>query len=295
MSYRARAADFGGFLDATVRIVKYLIGSHGQICTHSLVNARLNDPRYKNYHDNIRKYGYKNVGEIVADCLGWLEMFWNGGSATRPLTKWIYPDITTSMILEIVKDLGLPTGPISTLPKNCPYPLAVCYSGHVGFFYHGKVYQSAGHSVGTIITDLSDTRYNKPWKTWYMIPYLDYEGWMPGSDQVGEEVTEMINILGKGPEVAEVQKALIALGYQGDMNPALIGSGGPKTRAALIAFQKHSGISQTGIVDEATQAALLKGLSSRSAKTDYKKLYETEKARATRLQAKVSAALAALN
>lgn len=267
MKCRARAADFGGFLDATVKVIEYLIGTRGQIITHSLIRERLNDLQYKNYHDNIRKYVYANVGKIGADCLGWLEMFWNGGSLTRPLTKWIYPDITTSMILDLVKKLGLPTGPISTLPKNCPYPLAVCYSGHVGFYYKRKVYQSAGHSVGTIITDLSDTTYNKPWKTWYVIPYLDYEGWVPGENQEGEEVQEMINILGKGPEVAEVQKALIAIGFQGEMNPALVGTGGPKTRAALAAFQKHTGLRDSGVVDEVTQAALIRALRERSADT----------------------------
>jgi hypothetical protein len=265
MSYRARAADFGGFLDFNTRQVKYIIGTRGEICTNALVTERINDPRNAKYVANLKAYGYKSVGNVVADCAGYLEMFFSGGTWQKPLHTWKYPDISTWGLLAEVKAQGLPSGPISTLPKNCPYPWAVGYEGHVGFFYLGKVYQSAGHAVGTIITDLSDTRYNKFWKTWYMIPWLDYEGWVPGGNQTGEEVQDMINILGKGPEVAEIQKALIAIGFQGEMNPTLVGTGGPKTRAALIAFQKHSGIAQTGVVDEVTQAALIRALRDRSA------------------------------
>ena len=262
MSYRARAADFGGFLDYNTGKVKYIIGTRGEICTNALVTARINDPRNAKYVANLKAYGYKNVGDVVADCAGYLEMFLSGGSWQRPLHAWKYPDISTGGLLYEVKTQGLPAGPISTLPKNCLYPIAVEYSGHVGFYYKGKVYQSAGHSVGTIVTDLLDTTYNKPWKTWYMIPWLDYEGWMPGTgeNQSGEEVQEMINILGTGPEVAAVQQALIDLGFAGDMNPTYIGTGGPKTIAALISFQKSAGIAQTGVVDEATQAALIRGL-----------------------------------
>lgn len=265
-NYRARAADFGGFLDFNTGKVKYLYATRGQICTHTLVKERLDNPAYAKYHANIRTYGYQNVGSVVADCAGYYEMFLSGGSWQKPLTTWKYPDISTWGLLAEVKAQGLPAGPIATLPKNCPYPLAVEYDGHVGFFYKGRVDQSAGHAVGTIITDLSDTRYNKVWKTWYMIPWLDYEGWTPktGANQTGEEVQEMINILSSGPVVAVIQKALIAIGFQGEMNPALVGTGGPKTRAALISFQKHSGIPQTGVVDEVTQAAIIKALIDRA-------------------------------
>ena len=264
MSYRARAADFGGFLDFNTGKVKYIIGTRGEICTNALVTARINDPRNANYAANLKAYGYKSVGSVVADCCGYYEMFLSGGSWQKPLTTWKYPDVSTWGLLAEVKAQGLPAGPIATLPKNCPYPLAVEYDGHVGFFYKGRVYQSAGHSVGTIITDLTDTRYNKFWKTWYMIPWLDYEGWVPGENQEGEEVQDMINILGNGQGVAEIQKALIAIGFQGEMNPAYIGTGGQKTKAALISFQKHSGIPQTGVVDDATQAALIRALRERS-------------------------------
>ncbi|MDD4096743.1 MAG: peptidoglycan-binding protein [Oscillospiraceae bacterium] len=262
--YRARAADFGGFLDYNTGKVKYIIGTRGEICTNTLVTARINDPRNAKYVANLKAYGYKSVGNVVADCAGYFEMFLSGGTWQRPLTKWKYPDVSTWGLLAEVKAQGLPAGPISTLPRNCPYPIAVEYSGHVGWFYKGRVYQSAGHAVGTIITDLTDTKYNKVWKTWYMIPWLDYEGWVPGENQDGEEVQDMINILGKGPEVEAIQLALIDLGFGGDMNPDLIGMGGPKTRAALISFQKDSGIPQTGVVDDATQAAIIEALIDRA-------------------------------
>ena len=260
MSYRARAADFGGFLDYNTGKVGYLRGTRGQICTNGLVKAALANPSYEKYWPTIKAYGYQWVGMVTGDCAGYYEMFLSGGSYQRPLTQWKYPDITANSLYALAKQYGLPHGRMDTLPRDCPYPIAVGYSGHVGFYYHGKVYQSASHKMGTIITDLNSTQHNKAWQYWYVIPWLDYEGWMPGSDQSGEEVQEMINILGKGPEVAAVQQALIDLGFAGEMNPTYIGTGGPKTIAALISFQKSAGIAQTGVVDEATQAALIRGL-----------------------------------
>lgn len=263
-SYRARAADFGGFLDYNTGKVGYIIGSRGEICTNTLVTERINDTRYAKYAANLKSYGYRWVGKVVADCAGYYEMFLSGGSWQKPLVAWKYPDTTANTLYTLAKQFGLPHGPMDTLPIDCPYPLAVGYPGHVGFYYHRKVYQNAGHKVGTMKTELNDTTHNKAWQYWYVIPWLDYEGWVPGDNQKGEEDGHMIDILGSGPELAIIQQTLIDVGFKGDMNPERLGTGGPRTKAALIAFQKHYGFPETGVVDEATQAGLLRAIKGQS-------------------------------
>ena len=57
----------------------------------------------------------------------------------------------------------------------------------------------------------------------------------------------------KGEAVKEVQEMLIAQGY---LDGAADGAFGPKTEAAVLAFQKDNGLDATGIVGEATYNAL---------------------------------------
>ena len=99
--YRARAADFGGFLSSTVGAVKYLIGTRGEIITQSKIKSVLSDPAYSKYHANVKKYAYNNVGKIGADCNGWFEMFMNGGRLDNPLSSWKYPDTTSNGVFAL--------------------------------------------------------------------------------------------------------------------------------------------------------------------------------------------------
>lgn len=60
--------------------------------------------------------------------------------------------------------------------------------------------------------------------------------------------------------VVEVQNTLIKLGF--DLGPAgADGKFGPKTRDAVLTFQKMKGINATGVIDNATRIALLKAIS----------------------------------
>jgi len=245
LEYRKTAAAFGEFLDANVYKVGYLIGTRGQTITQSMINYRLSSESYKRYWPTISEYAkkwlvnnpYDGGPWVVADCLGWLEMFWNGGWYDRPVTKSTYPDTTTGLVYKLVQIEGLPNGSIETIPKNCPYPIAVGYSGHVGFYYKGLVYQSAGHKSGTIRTYLASTEHNKAWQYWYMIPYLDYLGWKPNS----EEGDDMIKYLEKSENVKLWQRALMDAGF--DLAPyGADGSFGPLTRTKTNEFKNAVGL-----------------------------------------------------
>jgi peptidoglycan hydrolase-like protein with peptidoglycan-binding domain len=73
-------------------------------------------------------------------------------------------------------------------------------------------------------------------------------------EQVGEQVTAAIIEQGsKGSQVRELQQRLQELGY---FNGRTTGNFGPLTKAAVIKFQQDSGLTASGVVDEATKAAL---------------------------------------
>jgi len=78
-----------------------------------------------------------------------------------------------------------------------------------------------------------------------------------GNLRVGPEYVERYTLrlghLDPHDEVVGVQKRLKNLGYEcGEFD----GEAGPKTKAALRAFQKRCGIEETGIIDETTRQKL---------------------------------------
>jgi hypothetical protein len=173
LEYRAKASNFGAWLERNVGKIGYLIGTRGEICTAELIaDRRL---RFPSYRVTIDRYAAQWLNKVVADCMGTYEMFLSGGEWNKPLTVWRYSDVSTGVVLSLALSEKLPSGTISTLPKGLPYPIAVCYSGHVGFYYKGMVYQSSGHAYGLEITDLASTAHNHEWTNWYYLPWLDYE------------------------------------------------------------------------------------------------------------------------
>ncbi len=75
-----------------------------------------------------------------------------------------------------------------------------------------------------------------------------------GSEQGNDQVTAAIIDQGsKGEQVRELQQRLQELGY---FNGRTTGNFGPLTKAAVIKFQQDSGLTPSGVVDEATKAAL---------------------------------------
>ena len=76
----------------------------------------------------------------------------------------------------------------------------------------------------------------------------------------------------KGEAVREVQETLISRGY---LDGSADGIFGPKTEAAVLAFQKDNGLDATGIVGEATYAALKEAPaeSQTGAETDYEAVF----------------------
>lgn len=249
MEIRGKASDFGAFLDRSVGKVGYLIGTRGHLCTAELIQQKR--AVFTGYQTTIDKYAAQWIGKVVADCMGIYEMFMNGGEWDRPLTAWRYGDVSTGSVYSLALSEGLRNGAISTLPKDVPYPIAVTFPGHVGFYHNGLVYQSSGHAFGLEKTDLTYTGHqSQPWANWYYLPWLDYGG------------ETMLQKGDKGLSVTYWQKALLK------WNPACLpkfgadSDFGGETLAATMAFQKAVGLSQSGLVDTLTYSHMLNYLSN---------------------------------
>ena len=247
LEYRGKAADFASFLRRTVGKVGYIIGTRGQLWTLSMYDRWIENPTWGAYLTNLKQYGKKWIGHIVADCMGWYEMWYNGGDLDEPLSMTTkYPDINTYAMYDLARREGLPNGSIETLPQDCPYPIAVGYPGHVGYYLDGVVYQSAGHQVGTLTTPIKELVWNKPWQYWYALPWLNYEGWWETVLQRGS----------KGADVTAWQAALLKAGFALPRFGA-DGDFGGETETATRAFQTSVKHTADGVVRLATYSAML--------------------------------------
>lgn len=268
LEYRARAPDFGAFLERNVGKVGYLIGTRGQLCTQAMIDARLASTSYQSYWSNIRLYGSQWIGKVVADCMGIYDMFMNGGEWDRPLSTFKYADTSTYTMYALAVKEGLPNGDIATIPKDKPYPIAVHFTGHVGFYHKGFVYQSIGHRRGFIMTTLGEAVNGKTWAKWYYLPYLDYSG--------GEDVLQRGD---KNDQVKAWQTSLLAAGYQMIGSTGTVygadGSFGAATEGATKKFQADHGLTQTGIVTTAVFCAMLSTLEG--LRVDLKSVYDAAK------------------
>jgi len=260
MEIRAKAVDFGHFLVVNTGKVRYLIGARGQKCTPKLIENSWKI--FVSYRPTIEAYaaralsgGYLEDGSwVVADCNGFFEMFLNGGWYNKPLTSFKYSDVNTYYVHDLAIRSGLAHGDISTLPKDCPFPIAVGYPGHVAYYHKGIVHQAAGHSIGTIPVSLIDRRYNGDWKFWYQIPWLDYE------DYVFPEVERMLRLTDpymRGDDVKAFQEAANKI-----INAGLTVDGifGKNTEQAAKDLQAKLGLTVDGIVGPATWGAIEKEL-----------------------------------
>lgn len=260
MEIRATASDFGNFLVVNTGKVWYLIGARGHKATPELIQRSWND--FPSYRSAIESYANRALSNgplpdgswIVADCKGYFEMFLNGGWYDKPLYSFRYRDANTYYVHDLAIKSGLAHGDMSTLPKDCPYPIAVGYPGHVGYYHNGIVYQAAGHIIGTIPVSLQDTRYNRQWQFWYQIPWLDYGNYK------FKEVKRMLRLTEpfmRGDDVKAFQEAANKL-----INAGLTVDGifGKKSEQAAKDLQAKFGLTVDGIVGPVTWGAIERAL-----------------------------------
>lgn len=217
----------------------YILGASGQIWTQAAQNAKAKTD------EQVAKFGQQWVGKRVIDCSGvWMLAMKECGSYMYhgSNTMWNKYCVSKGRISGGRKADGgelLPGSAIYTGTKDGDH-------NHVGVYIgNGQVLEAGGVQKGVILTPVTAAK----WKCWGEMKYVDYSGETPAP-------TKPILRRGSiGPYVTAVQAKLIQLGY--DLQPyGADGQFGAKTEAAVIAFQKASGLSADGVVGPATYDAL---------------------------------------
>lgn len=229
---------------------KYWFGCCCYPCTKSLLARKAQ--QYPTHYRESRMARYKAdiaAGRKCADCVGLVKgYYWTREDGSQKYGLDGRPDKGANGMFSASKV----NGPISTLPE---IPGLLLYSpGHCGVYIgDGYAIEARGFDYGIVKTKVSQ----RSWTHWYQCPYIDY-------DYDGEEIPIVpipprnLSYSGSGAQmygddVREVQQALTVCRYEvGKVD----GYFGPKTAAAVKAFQKDHGLEVDGVVGSKTRQAL---------------------------------------
>lgn len=166
------------------------------------------------------------------------------------------------------KQKGMDWGVIGTLPEIVG--LALYKSGHVGYYIgNGYAVEWKGFSYGCVKTKVA----GRGWTHWYKLPFIQYGAAtetpvtpdQPATPDVPAQTsadygTRLLRYrkgrtMLKGGDVLAVQARLIVLGFDPGTSDGIYG---PKSAAAVTAFQTARGIEADGIVGPDTRRELSK-------------------------------------
>jgi hypothetical protein len=243
------------FVESQVGVCVYILGGEGQKVDEAYIKAHSSGDHEKDalaLYRKLKAAGIKNV--LCWDCSGLI---------TEDLIDKgvISGDKTANGLLKIC----------TIIDKSKVYPGCLCFRvtdsdkdgkneksdhghhvGEVTKMVDGVpwVTEAKGHAYGVVCKPVN--HYGKGY--WEIFGVPSYLGKMGGV----QEDTDMLLKKGDNNEhVARVQRALIALGRGGEMNPAQVGEFGTKTQNAVIEFQKAFGLPPAGEVDNDTFSMLL--------------------------------------
>lgn len=212
--------------------------------------------------------------KVAADCIGAAKGYaWTGGGqgvleaiGTDNTYSSKYgangcPDKGAGGMFTYAKSKGLDWGTIDTLPEIVG--LALHKSGHVGYYIGGGyAVEWKGFSYGCVRTKVS----GRGWTHWYKLPFLHYcevsetpeIPTNPAAEPNTDYGTRLLRYrkgrtMLRGDDVLAVQARLIALGFDPGSADGIYG---PKTTAAVLAFQTSKGIQTDGIVGPETRSFL---------------------------------------
>lgn len=193
-----------------------------------------------------RKYGKKWIGRMVADCSGLFRWaFRKLGSDIHHGSDTIYRKYTTNKGV-------LLKGKRSDGRFLKPGTAVFCYNeekknySHIGLYIgDGWVIEAAGTIDGVIRSKIT----NSKWEFWGELKGVDYSA-VAVDEPEPQPVTDPVLRKGcKGSDVKDLQKRLIALGY--DLGKwGADGDYGSQTEKAVREFQKVNGLSVDGIAGQ---------------------------------------------
>lgn len=278
-----KASELVAFCKSMVGM-PYWYGCCGYNCTESLLKRKAK--QYPSHYGSSRMPKYRdsiNKKLVCMDCIGLIKtFFWtNGGQGVKEAigtgrevpNKYAsngFPDKSANGMLSYCKSKKAKNGKISSLPE---VPGVLLFSsGHVGVYVgDGYAVEARGFNYGVVQTRVA----SRKWRSWAYIPssLLDYDtedkNSSSGQSSASSEKTEREYKLGErlikkgvqGADVAELQKALIQLGYDLGKYGA-DGECGSKTVEAIKAFQKKNGLSVDGEYGAKSHAKLQEALAS---------------------------------
>lgn len=243
--------------------VRYWYGTCYYKCTESLLASK--KKQYPSAYTDARMAEYRAdiaAGAYCCDCVGLIKgAAWTGlGDHDAKYGTGGCPDKSADGLLAYCKNCGMASGSMDTFP-DIP-GLLLHKSGHVGVSIGGgEAVEAQGFATDVVRRAVS----GRGWTSWAKLPFVDY-----GDSADASELPEEENLtLGcrtlrrgcKGDDVAELQDALVALGYDcgsyGTNRNGVDGSYGRTTEAAVRTFQADAGITIDGIFGKNSLAALL--------------------------------------
>lgn len=260
----------------------YWFGTCLYKCTSSALKKKA--AQYPSSYASSRMARYqKDVAakKVCADCIGGAKGYaWTGGGqgvleaiGTDNTYSSKYgsngcPDKGAGGMFSYAKNKGMDWGAIDTLPEIVG--LALHKTGHVGYYIGGGyAVEWKGFSYGCCKTKVA----GRGWTHWYKLPFIQYGAAAETPDvpamptQPGDATppstdygTRLLRYrkgrsMLKGEDVLAVQARLLELGF--DLGKA-DGVYGPKSAAAVTAFQMARGIKADGIVGPDTRRELAK-------------------------------------
>ncbi|MBQ8619020.1 MAG: peptidoglycan-binding protein [Clostridia bacterium] len=248
----------------------YWYGTCVYNCTTSLLNRKAK--QYSSHYGSSRMSKYKDAISkklVCMDCVGMIKgFFWtNGGIGVKEAIgtgKSISskygsngcPDKSANGMLSWCKSKGAEHGKIATLP-DVPGVLLFS-SGHVGVYIGGgEAVEARGFNYGVVKTKVSA----RSWTDWAYLPssILEYDTVDKSTTQTEPEKVYKLGdrVISRGVEgadVAELQSALISLGYDlgtyGEKKDGVDGDCGSKTVSAIKEFQEKYNLNPTGKYDD---------------------------------------------
>lgn len=243
----------------------YWYGTCGYECSKSLMKRKAE--QYPKYYGSDRTKGYEAdiaAGKMCADCVGVIKsFFWKGGDLNG---KNVYqanncPDRSANGLYGMCGE----TGEIGTIP-DIP-GLVVWRSGHIGVYIGGgETIELKGFAYDCVRARVSDGS----WTNWgklpeTMITYVEAADEITPADPVKLGDRLPLEKGDEGEDVKELQAALKELGYDlgtfGENKDGIDGDYGSKTRDAVEALQRTSGLKETGVFDTSAYKALNNELS----------------------------------
>lgn len=225
----------------------YIWGAKGEIATEALLQRCIAAAKATgSYTFTQTKINFARLliaaKKPVTDCSGLLA---NSAGISPIGSAQIWAECTDKGTLPAVN----PEAPIPQIAGLIVYRL-----GHIGIFLgDGWVVESGGYSKGVVYTRLSEPATGSPWTgygKWKRIEYVNPE---PAPAWTAGRVLKLTSPIQTGDDVRALQTALTAAGC-----PCGVCDGGlgPKTDAAIRAFQAAHGLTVDGKAGRQTITAL---------------------------------------